>query len=150
MKTPREILLARHQATNPKLDEIRHAVISEQACSSAAPESVKISPSPVGSVRVGFFEKLWRELFWPCRRTWGGLAAAWLALLVFNHSQTQQTSSAIIAKSPAPAEEMRIAYREQRRVLEEIMGPQSPMPLAQPPRQPNLKPRSERSATVVV
>ena len=62
MKTPREILLARHQAANAKLHEIRRAVVAD------------LSPRQTRELEMPFLLKLWRELFWPCRRTWAGLS----------------------------------------------------------------------------
>jgi anti-sigma factor RsiW len=89
------------------------------------------------------FRTLWRELVWPCRRIWAGLAATWLVLIVFNLTHTER-SQVVVAKSTTPPEEMRLALQEQRRVLEEIIGVTSPAPAAEPPRRPNTQPRSER------
>jgi len=86
---------------------------------------------------------LWRELIWPCRRIWVGLAPVWLALLVFNvtHSDRNQI---ITAKSTMPPGEMRLALQEQQRILAEIIGPTPPASPAEAPRRPNHQPRSER------
>jgi hypothetical protein len=135
MKTPREILLARHQAANPKLDEIRNAVVAD------------LEPKPVREEEraTPIVLKLWRELIWPCRRTWAGLAAVWLAIFVLNHSEMEGNRAAL-AKTSVPREEMRFALREQRRVLEEIVNPALPTVMAEPPRRPNNQPRSEHRA----
>jgi len=86
---------------------------------------------------------LWRELIWPCRRIWVGLAPVWLALLVFNvtHSDHNQPKT---AKSTMPPGEMRLALQEQQRILSEIIGQRPPASPAEPPRRPNNQPRSER------
>jgi len=130
MKTPRDILLARHKSADTKLDEIRRRTV------------IELTPRSTREPELPFVLKLWHELIWPCHRTWAGLAAVWLAILVFNHSQAQR-SHAAIAKSTTPPGEMRVALQEQRRVLEEIIGPPLRTVIAEPPRRPNNQPRSQ-------
>ena len=69
MKTPREILLARHRAAEPKLDAIREAVLAE-ALNVPAPGQPAPRPSRAGVFSVGM--TLWRELILPSRRAWSG------------------------------------------------------------------------------
>jgi anti-sigma factor RsiW len=83
--------------------------------------------------------KLWLELVWPCRRTWAGLSAVWAALIVFHAAQsgTQETT---LAAATMPTPETRVAFREQQRLLVEILGalpvetPAEPAPRGSPPR----------------
>jgi len=84
----------------------------------------------------------WCELIWPCRRTWTGLAAAWLGIAVFNLSPSgpRETDT---AKSTMPPGEMRLVFQEQRSVLAEIIGPGLSRSPAEPPRRPNNQPRSQ-------
>jgi hypothetical protein len=91
---------------------------------------------------------LWRELIWPCRRIWVGLAPVWVALLIFNatHSDHNQPQT---ARSTMPPGEMRLALQEQQRILAEIIGPQPPTSPAEPPRRQNNQPRSERRAVAL-
>src|SRR5579859_352756 len=49
----------------------------------AAANAVENPTAPL-PVRKPFVVTLWRELFWSCRRVWGGLAAIWLAVVVIN------------------------------------------------------------------
>lgn len=135
MKTPREILLARHQGAEPQLDGIRRAVVAD------------LKPSPPCEPGIPFLLKLWRELIWPCRRTWAGLAAAWLAILVFNHSQSESTP-AVTAQVHTPPAEIRLALREQHRVLEEILGIRAPAISVERVRRPNNQPRTERRSAL--
>lgn len=136
MKTPREILLGQHQAASAKLDEVRQAVVAE------------LTPQPAREPGVPFALKIWRELVWPCRRTWAGLGAVWVAILVFNSAQSErsQVVLAVVATSPG---EMRLALQEQRRVLDELIGSPKPVQPAEPPRRPNNQPRSERRAVAM-
>jgi anti-sigma factor RsiW len=84
----------------------------------------------------------WRELIWPCRRTWAGLAAAWLGIAVFNLSHSGPREI-VTAKSTMPPGEMRLVWQEQRSVLAEIIGPGLSRSPAEPPRRPNNQPRSQ-------
>ena len=84
----------------------------------------------------------WRELIWPCRRTWSGLAAAWLGIAIFNLSHPDHREI-VTAKSTIPPSEMRLALQEQRRILAEIIGPGLSLSHAEPPRRPNNQPRSQ-------
>lgn len=136
MKAPREILLARHQAVEPRLDEIRRAFV------------VGVSPHHAPETAIPLALTLWRELIWPCRRTWAGLAAAWLVILGFNHSQADGNPPVSAKFSPPPGE-MRLALREQRRVLEELIGPGPTASAVEPPRRPNNQPRSERRGSAM-
>ena len=139
MKTPREILLARHQPAEPKLDAVRRSVVGELQNEATKEQR---SHLPVVSLFLKCSHKLWRELIWPCRRTWAGLAAAWLVIAVFNLSHSNERQI-VAAKATAPPGEMRLALQEQHRVLAEIIGPSLSLSPAEPPRRPNHQPRSE-------
>ena len=71
MKTPREILLERHQAAAPKLDAIRREVVEVAADVNRRKQSVReltFAATLASAIRLSFL-----ELVWPCRRIW----AAW-------------------------------------------------------------------------
>jgi hypothetical protein len=136
MKTPREMLLEQHQAATAKLDQIRNAVVA-----GLTPQTAREPESP-------FVLKLWRELIWPCRRTWAGLAAVWLAIAALNflHADRNQV---VTVKSTTTPSEMRLAFQEQRRVLTEIIGPGLSQSPVEPPRRPNNQPRSQLRSVAV-
>ena len=69
MKTPREILLKRHQSVEPKLDRMWAENLTTELHSSATPARENVFLTAVLT--------LWRELFLPSRRIWAGLACAW-------------------------------------------------------------------------
>ena len=149
MKTPRNILLTRHQAVEPQLDRIRRAVIGEFNAKTQRSEDAKISETSGGFAALRLcVKKLFRELIWPCRRTWAGLAAVWLAIALFHLSHRELRQPALAQTAPSPGE-TRLAWLEQRRVLDELIGPIPAAPAAEPPRRPNNQPRSERRAAAM-
>ncbi|HEX7619306.1 MAG TPA: hypothetical protein VF480_11385 [Verrucomicrobiae bacterium] len=142
MKTPREILLARHQAAAPKLDAIRHDVVNAEFNAGQASRlfpSGRMKKSETGA--TPFLRLLWQELVLPSRRIWAGLAAVWVLIFVFDFSQ-RDPSERMAQKSPPPSPEMILTFRQQERLLTELIGPNEPQAVA--PAKPFLpQPRSE-------
>ena len=149
MKTPREFLFQRHQAAAPKLDAIRREVLSAE---------FKVGQASRLSLISLFFQMetgwkpvlrlLWRELIFPCRRTWAALAAVWIALFIFNVSQRDKAELAA-RKLPPPSPEAIMAWRQQERLLAELIGPSAPGDVEQ--RKIFLpKPRTENTEAVAV
>jgi hypothetical protein len=139
MKTPRDILFARHQSSEPKLDAIRRSVVARGYADSGRDQAGE---------SVGFLTRLWLELVWPCRRIWTGLAAVWVLLFIVNVSQ-RDDSHALSAKSAAPIG-MMMAYRGQEKILAELLEDWSQPREADRPRNFVPKPRSEISGTAAV
>lgn len=110
MKTPREILLGRHQAAAPKLDKLRQETLNTEFNH--------------GNSRIALLNwpaLLWRELIWPCRRFWTGLAAVWVLIVAANISM-RDNSQTVVAKSTSP-QEIIMAWRQQQSLLTELIGP---------------------------
>jgi hypothetical protein len=84
---------------------------------------------------------LWRELVFPCRRIWTGLAAVWFLLFIVNFSQ-RDGSQTMMAKS-APTAEMMMTFRDQQKLLNELLADRSPPMDAGRPRIFSPKPRTE-------
>ncbi|HZM04040.1 MAG TPA: hypothetical protein VFC44_13600 [Candidatus Saccharimonadales bacterium] len=130
MKTPREVLLARHQSAAPKLNGIRHQVIDR--------------PGPAAD----FLPQLWREVFWPCRRVWAGLAVVWALIVLVNVSQ-RDGSPPPLAEAP-PTAEMMMAFRNEEKLLNDLLS-DHPQPVdALRPQEFVPKPRSEIDLTAIV
>jgi hypothetical protein len=132
MKTPRELLFARHQSAAPKLDAIRQQVV-EQRCHDAGREASEPS--------VSFIAKAWMELIWPCRRIWTGLAIVWVLLAVVNISQ-RDPSQPVLAKNTS-TREMVVMFRDQQKMLNELLADRALPPEAERPRTFAPKPRTE-------
>jgi hypothetical protein len=147
MKTPREILLNRHAHVTEKLDAIRERVLAAELRHET--RNPKPETRNVHALAPRLALTLWRELVWPCRRTWAGLAAIWFVLAAFNlvHSERRQITA---VKSTLPPAEMRIVFQEQQQVLAELLGPPPAAAPAEAPRHPNPQPRSERRTVLMI
>jgi len=143
MKTPRNILFARHQSAGPKLDAIRHEIVTAEfkrvGQASRLSPFERIKKSETGATPV--LRLIWRELIWPSRRIWAGLAAVWVLIFVFNFSQ-RDPAELMARKSPSPSPEMILTFRQQERLLAELIGPNETQ-AAEPPKPFLPQPRSE-------
>ena len=150
MKTPREILLERHQIAAPKLDAIRINVLSAEflkvgQASSLSP-SKETKKSETGKMPVLLL--IWRELISPCRRIWTGLATIWVLIFVVNFSQ-RDPSELMARKTPPVSLEMILAFRQQQQLLAELIGPNETR-AAEPPKPLLPQPRSEGRVEILM
>jgi len=122
MKTPREILLNRHQSAAPKLDAVRRTVL---AGLNHKDTKARSWTDNFVSLCLGGSNMLWRELIFPCRRTWTALAAVWVLIFIFNVSQRDKSELAA-RKLPPPSPEAIMAWRQQEKLLAELIGPSTP------------------------
>ncbi len=126
MKTPRELLLKRHEAASPKLDALRAEALA----------SLRPAPRPAAPV---FW---WERLFGPNPLAWAGLAAVWAVLLLANRSGTGPAPTVARASQPSEAAVAEIV-RENRRQMAELLNLDEPH--AAPPTRSELHPkRSQR------
>jgi anti-sigma factor RsiW len=96
---------------------------------------------------VAVFRDWAREVIWPWRRVWAGLAAVWILLLAANCSM-HNLSQAVAAKSN-PTPEMIQAWRQQEQLLAELIGPNETRAAA-PPRSFLPRPSSERRIEILM
>jgi len=139
MKTPREILLERHQAAAPKLDGICREIVMELNNKGTKEQSL-LAAFVASLLRCP--DKIWLELVWPCRRIWAGLAAVWILLFAFNLSQ-RDPAEMMARKSPPPSPEMILAFRQEEMLLDKLLGPNEPSAAEKPKTFPP-RPSSER------
>ena len=147
MKTPREILLARHRGAESKLDDIRNKALAELARGSAASFGAS-APGRTGSTKPQpWLARLWQELVWPHRRAWVGMATVWFLLALLNLGDAPGSSRAVTARRLPSAQAM-LLLAEQQRVLAELLQT-APAPPAEPAKPtPAPPPRSERRTTI--
>ena len=140
MKTPREILLARHGAIEPKLDAIREAAVG------------RLNPQPAKSqtLATGFWSLclfgpkiLWHELILPSRRLWTGLAAVWCLLFIINVVQRDRVGGSTGQPRRTPA--VMLSWQVQQRWMDELLADRSVPPTADRPRMMPPRPRTEEN-----
>ena len=136
MKTPRDILLERHQAAKSKLDAIRSEVVAQ------CREEQRTTKTGLMSLPL----LLWRELIFPSRRTWAGIAAAWLVILVVNFSLRDPAQPGNVIKATAPA---MMSFQEQQKLLNELLADRSVPMDTDRPKTFSPRPRSERVYVVM-
>lgn len=134
MKTPRELILERHQAAEAKLKAIRADDLAVCARLAAQP-----SPQRRRAFNLSTAARFWQETFWPWRRAWTGMAAIWVFILAFTLA-FRETPRAASARPPRPDPEVLAVLQEQKELLTQLLGPGVP-PLISHLRAPS--PRSE-------
>lgn len=144
MKTPRELLLERHRAAEPRLDAIRRAVVAKEFNNNGTKEQ---SGDLVALFR-GCLNTPWRELILPNRRIWTGLAALWLLIFIFNISQRDTVNS--VTGQPVLSSAVTISWQVQQRWMNELLTDRTMTPDMDRPRNEVTKPRTERSRTTNV
>jgi len=131
MKTPRELLLARHESVNAKLNVLRKQVVAEHV---VVPTAEAVEPA------AGFLGQVWLELFWSCRRAWMGLAAAWVMLACL-HLACSSPPSTVAHQPSRPSPQMQALLREQNQLRHELIAAYPSEPVI--PFRFRLGPRSE-------
>ncbi len=113
MKTPREILLGRHQAAEPKLDAVRRAALASLATEAQA--------RPLASrswlVALEEFLRIPRPVL-------GGLTATWLIIFALNVASrdTVAPSRHVPQQMAGASKDTLQALREQKRLFAELVG----------------------------
>ena len=145
MKTPRDLLFARHQTAVPKLDAIRREVVNELNNEETKEQG---GFEAFVSLLLGCSNKFLRELVFPCRRLWSGLAAVWLLLFIVNFSQRDNVSS--VTGKPVRSGEIIMSVQAQQRWVNELLADRSATPETDRPRNVAPKPRTEKSEIATV
>ena len=137
MRTPREILLKRHQTVEPKLERMWNESLAPSVAAVCDRRDSK------DNLLLAAGWALWRELVLPSRRIWAGLACAWVLIAVLNLASAEPTTKVVSQMKPPSSEELR-ALIEQRRMLAQLIGPLSEPAYTQKRTAPG--PRSDRIA----
>jgi hypothetical protein len=144
MKTPREILFQRHENAALKLDAIRDEVLNTEFRERRRATASKFRVADTATLPI----LLWRELIWPCRRIWTGLAAVWVLLFIVDFSQRDNVSS--VTGKPARSGEVIMSLQARQRWMNELLADRSAPLEADRSRNFAPKPRSETSGTATV
>jgi hypothetical protein len=126
MKTPRELLLNKHAAAEPKLDAITREVLREQQPDERTSRS-------------------WLDWLWPSPVAWGAVAAAWLVIMGFNVASGETTLKSHVIEAQRPPEMLQALHEQQKLFVELVMPARVD---AEPARLP--RPRSERQENVAM
>ena len=135
MKTPREILFARHRSVEPKLDEIR-----ESAVAAVCDRRTSKQTSPAVADRRYNAIAFLRELLSFKPQTWAGLAAVWAVVLVLKFST--HDGSHVVARKTSMSPEAIAQVRQQKLFFFELAGLHEARD-ATPPKLLFLRPRSD-------
>jgi hypothetical protein len=100
MKTPRELLLQRHQAVEPKLNAVRQNALTALA-------------------RPGMAQS-WREFVFSLRWHLAGMSAIWIAVLLLNLCSAPGSTVVVAQDKIPPARMIMAALLENRRELLEL------------------------------
>ncbi|MDF3056709.1 MAG: hypothetical protein K0R17_924 [Rariglobus sp.] len=119
MPSPRDILLARHGAAEPRLDVLRATVLAR------VEPTLNRRASLLTTLRA-----VWRELVVPCRPVWMTLAAVWAVLLVLNGTGRSRGEAPVFSANEITA--AMTQWVERRRVLAELAAPAA-TPARKPP-----------------
>jgi len=105
MKSPRDILLKKHEGAEARLNQLARAVVQQTVPQPLAPHA----------------RLRWTDWLWPSPVGWGAVAAAWLVVIGFNIASRDPApqNHALTKRSP----EMMQAWREQRRMFVELVAP---------------------------
>jgi len=138
MKTPREILLERHQDADVRLDAARHAVVGEMNNKGTKEQSRSVF---FVTLFLRCSNKIWLELFQPSRRIWATIATVWVGIFIVNFSIRDNSSALAMKSSSSPG--IMMSVQQQERLLAELTDPREAR-AAEPPKKSNAQPRSER------
>lgn len=134
MKTPREILLARHRAAAAKLDQLRRNVISELNNEGAKEQSFV-------NWLIRCSQSFWRELILPRPPAWACVGALWILICILKLSTPDHSPA--VAKKTTLSPQVVAELRQQKAFFGELAGlPQSPE--VNPPKAIPARPRSAR------
>jgi len=122
MKTPREILLEQHCAAEPRLDATRRFVIAQELGGEAA---IRFGREPAfATLFTRGLTAVWRELIFPSRRIWAGLAVVWMAIGLVNLSERDNSAASV---RPISNEEVLMNFKARQQLMGDIAteGPAS-------------------------
>ena len=145
MKTPRDLLLERHHASNANLNLIRTEVLNRELRAAVVPET---RPADAAGFPWHWLKVIRREILRPFRWHLAGLSAAWLLIALLNLDPSSAATVRTARKDSPSPQQILASLRENRRQIVELTGSPSQAREAIPsPRTFVPKRRSERAST---
>ncbi len=115
MKTPREVLFARHHDAQARLDALRQEVLADLP---EVPVPTPLHAGDQSEIRWSF-----RAFLRPFRWHLSGLSAAWLLVVVLNSEPKSPMVPTLALQGTPPPRQLLMAFREHRRQLWELLQP---------------------------
>ena len=138
MKSPRDLLLEKHQRTEAKLDAIRQRVLLADSCEESVPAPRSLS----------FVNLIWEDLFLPSRRWWAVLGAAWCLILAARLPLAGETDVRRVEVRPSAADEAAVSVQWGHLMRADLTWIDSPSP-ARPAAIAPPRPRGQNSRHIV-
>ena len=135
MKTPREILLGKHEGIEPKLDALRRQFVADVARPTAG--------SPIKREICSREPKIfrWQEAFIVVRWHLAGLTAMWLLIAVLRAAGGAAETHRMAEHKVAAPRTVILTLKENRRQIQELSG----APVASAPLRLQAVPQPRRS-----
>jgi hypothetical protein len=124
MKTPREVLLQRHQSVTPRLDAIRRNVVADV--------TTPRDREPQQAIVARFL----REFLLPLRWHLAGMSALWLLAALLNVDRSSTAPQTAKASSPSPQVLAAALFENRRQLAEMINSPADDAATSTPVPQP--------------
>jgi hypothetical protein len=121
MKTPREVILERHQSAEAKLKAIR--VEDLAACARSAVEASGERQATLSLSAIA--GRLWQEMFSPWRRVWAGVAVTWVVILGLGLATGDMPRAASTGPRSANPEVLAV-LQQQEQLLSQLLGREAP------------------------
>ena len=115
---------------------------------SAARQASPSEHAPRTTHHVPRSPSLFSTLLWPHPAAWAGLAAAWVVIVGLSFT-TRDTERHVARGVSSPSPQVFMAFQEQQRLLNELVGPRE-IPTAERPKAAPPRPRSERRSALMM
>ena len=129
MKTLRQILLERHKAAEPKLEDIRQNLLATLKTPGATADPA-VARSTTFSWRAFVFSLRWHA---------AGMTAVWLVVVLLNLERAPGSGVMMAQPSVLPAQQILVSLQEHRRLLLEMIEPPPVEPATTPRRRSALR-----------
>jgi hypothetical protein len=144
MKTPRQIILDRHRASEAKLNALRQAALKAAFQVASSPEDLHTPEAHQKG--IPFPVLLWREFVLSSWRIWTGFAWVWLVILVLNLAVRDESVMAL-ERSPLNAPQPSMLLRARQQLMMEFAHGLETAPVIRPENaSPDLRQQGAASA----